>query len=265
MALGNRMYRLWQFKAGLVFSLLVALFVAVMAVDRPSLSPLGLTPRALTMASALTHVFVDTPSSSMIDLREDTYALAEIQDRAVVLGNVVANGAVETAIAKRAGVPITALRVQAPLTPAQTEPQVNSQGERHVTDILKFNDQYRLVIQVNTTIPMLDIYAQTPTAASAAALANAAVFELRAYVRALAAREHVPRIDQVRIDQLGAAQGKVINAGIRWQVALLAFVLTFAVALASAVYFARVRAGWREAAADSRRATTPRRRAASLN
>jgi hypothetical protein len=247
MNLGIAMRKLWKTKVRLAFCTGLGVLVAFLVVYKVTLSPLGAQPRQLEMASALTHVLVDTPTSSLIDLRDDAYTITDIQDRAVVIGNILANDPVEAAIAKRAGVPVSMLRIQAPLTPKQSEPQANGQTARHVTDILKSNDQYRLDVEANTTIPMLDIYAQTPSAASAGALANAAVYELKLYLNKMAATQNIPLNDQIRLDQIGLAQGTVINPSVAWQAALLGFVLTFAAALAATAYGTRVRAGWRHA------------------
>ena len=46
------------------------------------------------MASAATHVVVDTPTSTLLDLRQNTYSLEALTSRAVLLGNVIANGEV---------------------------------------------------------------------------------------------------------------------------------------------------------------------------
>ena len=40
----------------------------------------------------------------------------------------------------------------------------------------------------------------------------------------------------------------MINHGVYWQVAVLVFLLTFGLACASAIYFSRIRRGWRLAA-----------------
>ena len=114
-----------------------------------------------------------------------------------------------------------------------------------MTDILKSNEQYRIAINANPTVPMLDIYAQTPTAESAAALANAAVDELKAYLAGLASSQATPAGDQIRIEQLGRATGTVINPGVRYQLALLVFIVTFLLACATTIFVSKIRAGWR--------------------
>lgn len=239
-------------KLGVGISLAVATLAAVWSVEKISLSPPSLSSRSLEMATATAHVAVDTPQSMMIDLREDTYDITALTNRAVVLGNVIASTPIELRIAQRAHVPAELLRIQAPLTPHQASLPVNSQTARHVTDILKSMDQYRIEIDANPTVPMLDIYAQTPSAQSAAALANAAVDELKAYLSRLATTQNTPSKDRIHIVQLGRATGTVINQGVKLQVAVLVFILTFLVCCATVIVVARVRAGWRlEALSES--------------
>jgi hypothetical protein len=253
--IGIRIRRLWHLKLGVVLSLAIAAFAAIWSVEKVSLTPPRLTPRSLEMATSVTHVLVDTPESQVIDLRQDTYDIAGLVNRAVLLGNVIASTDVEARIAERANVPVQLLRVQAPLTPQQPSPPVNSQTARHVTDIIKSTDQYRIEIDANPTVPMLDIYAQTPTATSAAALANAAVEELRLYLARIASTQKTPAHDQIRLVQLGPASGAVINQGIQLQVAALVFIFTFLLSCAATIVISRVRAGWRLEALSERPAS----------
>jgi hypothetical protein len=252
--IGIRLRKLWRLKAGVAVSVALALLAAVWTVEKISLLPPGLHPRSLEMATAATHLLIDTPSSAMVDLRQDAYSVDDLKDRAIVLGNVIASGAVEARIAQRADIPLEALRIEAPLTPAQPSPPADSQNARHVTDVLKSTDQYRITINANPTVPMLDIYAQTPTAESAAALANAAVDELQAYLAQVVARQKTPPKYEIRPVQLGRATGTVINHGVQWQAAMLAFLLTLGISFATVTFLARVRAGWRQAVLSERNA-----------
>ena len=226
-------------------SLAIALVAAVWSIDKISLFPPALTTRALDMATATTHVVVDTPDSIMVDLRQNTYSLQDMTSRAVVLGNVVTSSWMEAKIAEQANVPLQLLRIQAPLTPTQPTTPADAQTQRQVSDILKSNDQYRIVINANPTVPMLDVYAQAPTSASAAALANATVDQLKAYQQQLASSEATPAKDRISLEQLGRATGAVVNPGVKYQVAMLIFVLIFLGSWASLTYLARVRTRWR--------------------
>jgi hypothetical protein len=248
MSIGIRMRTLWRLKVGVVVSLALALLAATWSVEKISLSPFALTPRSLEMATATTHVLIDTQTSQLIDLRQDTYAVDGLKNRAVLLGNVVASSAVQAKIAARAGVPVERLRIQAPLTTSQPAPPVDSENTRHTTDILKSTDQYRVNIKVNPTVPMIDIYSQTPTAESAAALGNAAAGEMKDYMAEVTAQQDIPLEDQVRATQLGRAHGVIINHGVKWQTAFIVFALTLGICCASVIFLGRVWAGWRQAA-----------------
>ena len=245
MGLGIRIRRLWRHKAGIAISLLVAIVAALWSVDRISLFPPRLTPRSLEMATATTHILVDTPRSVMVNLREGAYNLQDLTNRAVVLGNVIVSPGVEASIAQKAHVPLSLLRIEAPLTTSQAALPANSQNNRKLTDITKLNNQYGVNLEVDPEVPMLDVYAQTPSAQSAGALANAVVDSLNEYLTHLASNQRTPRTDQVKLVQLGRAKGSVVNPGVKYQMALLVFILTFLASCATVVYVARIRAGWR--------------------
>jgi hypothetical protein len=254
MRLGRRIFAPLRRRPLVVASAALAVIVAIWSVAAISLVPPGLAPRSLEMASGTTHVVVDTPRSSLLDLRQDTYSLEALTQRAILLGNVMANGQVQKAIAKRADVPVESLQVTPPLTPTQPEALVGSANQKHATDILKSTDQYRLDIQANPTVPMLDIYSEAPTAGSATLLANAAVGELRHYLGQLAAAQRTPASQRIRLIELGRAHGDVVNVGIDYQLGLVAFVLTFFVAYAILVFLSRVRQRWQTAALSERAA-----------
>lgn len=242
------MRKLWRLRKGVLICAAVALLAALWSVERISVFPPGLSPRALELATASTQVVIDTPESGLLlDLREDQY-LESLTDRAVVLGNVMTIGRVRASIARRAGIPTEVLQVSPPLTPKQPRGLAEVGNDRHVSDVLKLNDQYRLNVQANPTVPVLYIYAQTPTAESAEALANAAVDAMRGYLADLARSTDTPERDRIHLVQVGRARGEVINSGIEWQAAALAFLLTFAACGATLILVARVREGWRTAA-----------------
>ena len=245
MGFGKRLSELWRLKAGVAVCLILALTAAVWSLENISLFPPKLTARSLEMATASTHVVIDTPHSTLLDLRQDTYELEALTKRTVLLGNVIANGPVKESTARRAGIPVEVLQVETPLTSQQPRPRIEGGKGKKASDILRSTDQYRLNIQANPTAPVLDIYAQTPTVESAEALANAAVDGLRAYLARLAQVQSTPETQQIRLVQLGTARGAVINEGVHWQVALVAFILAFALACATLVFLSRVFRGWR--------------------
>jgi hypothetical protein len=245
---GIRFRELWHMKPWVVACVGLALLAALWSVAKISVAPPSVSPRALKMASATTEVVVDTPRSALVDARQDTYSLDALTNRAVLLGNVMASPPVRQDIARRAHIPVQVLQMTPPLTPKQPRVLAEEGNERHTGDILKLNDQYRVFISANPTVPVLRIYAQTPDAASAAALANATVDAMKTHLTNLAGTARTPETVQIQLTQLGRAKGEVINDGIDLQVALLAFLVTFGIACASVIFLRRVREGWRLAA-----------------
>lgn len=239
------MRTLWQQRVGMLVSALVALFAMLSSVGDVSLLAPGFQPRSLGVASASTHVLIDTPRSALMDSRQNVSALESLTARALLLGNVLAQEPVRAYIAKQAGIPIDALLITPPLTPKQPRAPADATTQKHTTDILRSNDEYRLIIEANPTVPLLDIYAQTSDARAAAVLANAAVEGLRNFLTGFASSRKTPVADQIRVVQLGQARGQTINRGAGLQIALLTFVFVFVLCAATVVFVARVRQGWR--------------------
>jgi len=235
--------------AGIVVSVLLAAFAAVWSVANISLFPPGLQPRALEMATASTQAVVDTPYSAVLDLRQSTSDIIGLKNRAVLIGTLMGSTEVRAAIARRVGIPAASLQVVAPRTPDQPRPIEQSGAKPGPGDLLKSTDQYRLDIQANPTVPLLNIDAQAPTATAAQTLADGAVSGLGDYLRGLAASDKAPRGAQVRLRQLGAAKGRVINRGVQLQVMFVVFMLVFALSCVAAILVARVWRGWQLAGA----------------
>jgi hypothetical protein len=252
MRLGMHLRELMRLPVGVAVSALLAAFAAVWSVASISVAPLGLKPRAIDVATAYTQMVVDTPESAVLDLRQPTNDLQPLKNRAVLIGTLMASAPVRSYIARRAGTTTPGLQVVAPRTPEQPRP-VNQSGKKPgPRDLLKSTDQYRLDIQVNPTVPLLNIFAQAPSAKAAQELANASVTGLRDYLSDLARSERTPTDMQVRLRQLGTAKGSVINRGVKIQVILVVFVFVFALACAASIFFARVRRGWQLAEAAAR-------------
>jgi hypothetical protein len=244
MRLGIRLRKLWRLRVGVLVCLLFATFVAVWSAEKISFFPPKLEPRAIQMGSATTHVILDRPRSTIIDLRSETGDFEQLTTRALLLGNVIANGVVRDSIAHAAGTTPDRLLIAAPLTPKQPQAVVDSKAQKHASDILKSNDEYRLTIFANPTVPVLDIYAEAPDARKAEQLANGAVDGLQRYLGSLAARESTPPEAQIRLVQLGRAHGTVVNPSANTQVMFVAFLLTFGLSCATLIYIDRVRKGW---------------------
>jgi hypothetical protein len=251
MRLGMHLRELSRLRAGVAISLLVALFVAAWSVAEISLFPPGWQSREVEMAAAHTEVVVDTPKSTILDLRQPTDDITALKNRSLLIGNVMASPPVRAYIARRAGISAETLQVVTPRTPAEPRAREASNAKKGPEDLLRSTDQYRLDIQANPTVPILDVDAQAPSAEAAGRLANAAADGLRDYLGSLANAESTPSALQVRVRQLGRARGEVLNEGVALEVALLTFLLVFAASCAAVVVVSRVSQGWRVAQATA--------------
>ena len=252
MRFGMHLREMSRLPLGVVASILLAAFAAAWSVAHVSVLPPRLEPRELEMATAYTQVVVDTPHSVVMDLRQGTYDLAPLKNRAVLIGTLMASAPVRAYIARRAGIPSERLHVAAPRTPEQPRPVDKSGSKRGPRELLRSTDPYRLEIQANPSVPILNVTTQAPTAKAAEELANAAVSGLDDYLGRVAATEKTPRTMRVEIRQLGAAEGTVINRGIQLQVVGVVFILVLALSCAVTILLARVRRGWQLAGAFGR-------------
>jgi hypothetical protein len=243
MDLGRHLRELFSLHRSVVICLAIALLAALNTVYRlPSFEP-----RAVQMASATAEVLVDTRMSAVHDLRQGSSEFEKMTNRAVLIGNVMASPPVLRYISVHSGVPPSRIRVQPPLTPDFPRPLSGFGEDPKTRDLLRSTDQYRIDIQANPTVPILQVYAQAPNAKAAATLANASVAGLRDYLEATAKEQGTPAGDIVRLSPLGRAHGKVITGGIRWQLAFVTFIVVFGLSAATAVFLSRIRRGWKEA------------------
>jgi hypothetical protein len=243
MRFGRHLRELWQHRLGLTASVLLACLAALWSVGKVTVFPPGVKPRVLQMGAASTRALVDAPKSAVIDLTVNTTSLQGMTNRGVLVGNMIGSAPVRAYVARRAHVPVELLQVATPVTPDFPRPLATS-GKRSTKDILKSPNQYRLSVQANPTVPILDIYAQAPTANAARALANAAVQGMSDYLHDLANAQHIAVAQRVHIQQLGQAEGGVINPNVSVKLAILSFLLVFTASGAMVLAADRVRRGW---------------------
>jgi hypothetical protein len=246
------MWMLWRLRSGVAIALVLAILATAWTLYDVQLSPFSIQSRTMTMATARTQVVVDTPGSTMVDLKTGTDNFISLRDRAILLGNVIASSPVRDDIGRRVGISGGLIEIAAPRTPERPRSVVGSVAEKKTIDILRSNEQFRLSIQASPTVPLLDIYAESPDAETSAGLANATVDSLQDYLDDLARKDGTAPRDQLRLRQLGRADGAVINGGVSLPAGLIAFLVTFGAGCATVVLVHRIRQGWHVAALADR-------------
>jgi hypothetical protein len=229
--LGMLLHRLWHTRKVLVPSVVIATLAVVLS-----------GPRVADMSTASTQVLVDNPSTIVLDIKQGSYQLQQLAQSATLLGNVMVSLPLQQDIARRAGIPASGLQTTAPATP-QSPQALTSPHKRKTTDLFASNDQYRINVQANPTVPMLTVYTEARTPAMAKHLADAAVASLQAYVTNI--DQSIPADQRVNIYQLGAAAGGTVTGGLRLQATALVFFFAFVAASALGLAILRVVEGWK--------------------
>jgi hypothetical protein len=251
MQLGKHLRELWQLRTGVAVSIALASLAALWSVGRIGVLPPSFTPRHLEISTASTRALVDTPKSAVLDLDVNTYGFTAITNRALLVGNIMASEPVRAYIARRAELPADLLRVTSPVTVDYPRP-LASAGKRKTSDILKSTDEYRLNIQANPTVPIVDVYATAPTPEAAQQLANGAIDGMKDYLRDLGRAQAIPAAKRVHLEQLGRAKAGTIDPGIGVKLAALSFFLALAASSALSLFVVRIRRGWAREAQQER-------------
>lgn len=239
----------------------MALAAAVLSVSRVSVLPPQIEARNLQIAIASTHVFIDSPVRGTLEPQVFPQHADAVAERAHLLSRMLASRPALKFVARRAGVP--ADRIAAISRGTEDMPLVLSEpgSEERANQIATSSRPYRLELQARPTAPVLDIYAQAPSTDEAERLANGAVAGLRDYLRELARRRtlaenYVP----LRLLQQGRPHASVVNPGAALSIALLTFLVVFALCLFTWLLATRLR----PAAADPSPARPERTRDAGL-
>lgn len=228
---------LWRLRHLVICAALVAALVGIAVAYSVSFPP-KLQSRKYEVGVATARILVDTPSSQVVAVApkgSDTLGV-----RANLLASLMVDGVVKTAIARRAG-----------LRPDQLDGVVGSDGEKPPSGPgVNVLTTRVMTNTVGDELPIIEIDTQSPDAASAARLANAAVAGLRDYLDSQAAVERVSDGRRLRVSGLGAAQAHMAARGPKDVFALAAFIFVFAagsMVILSAIALVR---GWRAAVQD---------------
>lgn len=223
-------------------SAVVALLAAIFSVCRISLLPPGVAMRELQTGAAVTHVLVDLPREERHQVSADDFET--MTHRASLVGEVLASPPVLERIAKRMGIDPGSLAAASEVTEGVPSALTEPDAEHRASELLDSHDPYRLDIQAKPTLPVIDVYAQAPTAAEAQQLADATAGAGNTYMKTLAARDGFPVANRVQLTQLGNASGGALDPSAPMKIFGLTLIVVFGVCFGVLALVAELRRGW---------------------
>jgi hypothetical protein len=234
---------LWGRRRLVVLGAVIALIAAILSVFRIGLMPPSLASRTNVFATASTQILVDTPDSAFADLANE---IEPLNTRATVFARFLASPAAIELVAREAHLPFDAIEAQGPYELNLPEVQQAPTAEKRSSQIIGEGALYRLRFENNTQLPIITVYAQAPTEATAVKLAAAVPVALKSYVDGIQARQHTPDNRKVVIRTLGAATGGVVNQGASLQIAMLVFLTVLAGWCLLLIPAHTIARGWRD-------------------
>jgi hypothetical protein len=211
----------------------------------------------LVVAGATSNVMIDYPNASVVDRTATGTVLddlALLEQHAQLDASLMTTPPVIDAIAKRMGVPASQISGIADITTPAPLQFTMAASEEHASQLVSSEAPYRLELQASPSEPLLTIYAETPSVASAVRLANSATLGLSDYLRSLAEKQGFPTQELPRLRPLGSPRGGVTNSRAKVEIAGMTFITAFALSLVALVLLLRGRLrGERDAARPPRR------------
>lgn len=185
-----------------------------------SITSSGLVSKSHAYGAAQTQILIDSPRSSLIDLSQETAALAS---RAAVYAQFMRSNAVKTYIGREVGIPGAAIATSGPFTTAGGTQNIPRPSEARSGEVAAEAQQYRLVFDYQQDLPIVSVYAQAPTADKAIQLASGTVTGVQAYIAQLEDQTHVPANAKTVVRELGSPDGGWVTAGVNPIMMVLAF------------------------------------------
>jgi hypothetical protein len=251
---------------------LIGLVATMISLSTISIFPPHFQKRNLSVATAETHLLIDTPPpstpntapySAILNPATLPQDIEAITTRATLFAGLLTSEPVVDDIASHAGVSPDA--IYAYQSPTANVPVALSEptSEKRSYELANLRRPYLIEIQARPQYPIIDIYAQAPTPLEAQRLADASVQGLQDYIWSLAsAHGETSAASKIRLLELGEPQGAMITTGTKL-VAGLTFFGAFLVSWCALLLIRRWRR-WRtgeplDRPRPARRATVPRR------
>jgi hypothetical protein len=209
---------IWRQKLWLVRVVVLATVAAVLSAYDVSVSPPGLKSRSLESGAAKLGLILDSRESSLAPRDVPVAALA---GRAVFYAELLRSQPMRKSIGERTGVPWQTISIDGQ-TVGQPTIQSDQPGQaQRSVELVQESSSRRLYFTVNPDFPIINLYAQAPTAGEAVRLVQGAADSLTSYTRDLQSKLEVPIPRRAELLQLGDPQGGEVAPGADVGVALI--------------------------------------------
>lgn len=189
MELAHALARLWKAKLGVAVGLLLAGTAGLATAYDIRISPLSVTPKPLSSASATTQFVIDAPRSVVTHLATPTY---ELDRRAQLYALALASAPLRARIGRATGVPASGITMLGtPAGPQLVGVTREPTAEERANDLRQEGNTRAVTFAPEFQEPIVDVATQGPTPAEAVRLAAAATAAARGYVEDLQRRTGV--------------------------------------------------------------------------
>ena len=236
--------RLWRLRFQVLLIGCAAVMIGGLVSFQISFPP---KTRTHTVGFASARILIDTPSSQVVEVAPK--GSESLGARASVLANLMVDGEIKAAIARRAGLPPSRLVASAPTAGGEPAAGADAKAYTLTTAVVVNSDLSEL--------PIIKVDAQAPTTAAAAKLANAAVTGLNDYLDSKAAAESVSDGRRLRVTGLGSALARDVTLGPGRLMGLVTAIFVFLCGCATLLLVSALISAWRQADADADAAESP--------
>jgi hypothetical protein len=227
---------LWQRRLLVAAAAALAAIVAALAVYDVGLAPPSLSKRDHVQASGSIEILVDSAKSPIADVGRD---LEPLTARAGVFARYIAGGNVIGLIAKDTGIPADQIEVAGPVP----LPGEATGASAPPPELLP----YGIEIVQRDALPILNVATRAPTVREARELADAAPAAVRQIVTSIQQQQGIPAHKRVTFRVLGPAQANPVADALGAKVAVVIFLVLFALFLLLILGAPRMVAAWRAA------------------
>jgi len=230
--------------AGVALVTLLSMLAGVLGGHKLVGFPPHLQGRVLDTGIASKQIMLDKPETVLTNYHTDAGPLVV---RTGAIGQLMVSRSVLDAIAHRMAIPSSAITAEGPWNGPPSIYNVVTPSEARANQVLAESTPYRLTFMTRTGLPVITVFAQAPSPAEAAVLADVAFPALRSYLEKMHADNDAPATHPLVIRDMGPATPGSVGGGAHKAVPVLAAVATFILGLMALLSVAALRARMRDA------------------